>query len=228
MAEPKTIASTHAAPHPREQVREARSALYRRLIFEAAERNFAERGVEDTKMEAIAADAGLSLGTLYSVFPGKARLVAAIHQTRLDQILRRTEAADESGDPVEMLLSGVKRYVEFFVAHPNYLRMHLREGFAWGLGGRPDSSRQQADAYDEGIARQARLIERGIACNVFHAGEPVLMARMMVAMQQVQLADWVDRGMKREPADLIEEMRDQVRRSFCSQSPGARGARSQP
>jgi AcrR family transcriptional regulator len=226
MAATKTIAvRLSAARPPREHVREARSALYRQLIFEAAERSFALKGVEDTKMEAIAADAGLSLGTLYSVFPGKARLVAAIHETRLEEVLRRTEAAAaESGGPLEKLLEGVASYVEFFVTHPNYLRMHLREGFAWGLGGRPDSTRQQTDAFNLGMARQIRLFERGIEQKVFHPGEPQLMARMMIAMQQVQLADWVDRGMTRRAADLVLEMSDQVRRSFCST--GAQGASS--
>ena len=61
----------------REAARAARNALHRQLVFEAAERAFAEKGVEDTKMEEIAAEAGVALGTLYNVFSGKAQLVAA-------------------------------------------------------------------------------------------------------------------------------------------------------
>jgi AcrR family transcriptional regulator len=216
MAETRTVGARRGAARPREHVREARSALYRQLIFEAAERRIARSGVEDTKMEAIASDAGLSLGTLYSVFSGKAQLVAAIHETRLGEILQCTEAAAVgSEDPLERLLQGVESYVEFFVAHPDYLRMHLREGFAWGLGGRPDPSREQAEAWREGMTRQARLFERGIELKIFCSGDPQLMARMMIAMQQVQLADWVDRGMTRQVEDLVAEMSDQVRRSFC-------------
>jgi hypothetical protein len=34
-------------------------------------------------------------------------------------------------------------------------------------------------------------------------------------MQQVQLADWIESGMARDPAALLDEMVEQVRRSFC-------------
>ena len=71
------------------------------------------------------------------------------------------------------------------------------------------------------MARQATLFERGIAQGLFHPGDPELMARMMIAMQQVQLADWVDRGMRRSVEDLVEEMSAQVRRSFCPAATGS-------
>ena len=44
---------------------------------------------------------------------------------------------------------------------------------------------------------------------------PRLMARLLIAMQQVQLADWVEDGMTREPAELVAEMQTQARRTFC-------------
>ena len=37
---------------------------------------------------------------------------------------------------------------------------------------------------------------------------------MMIAMQQVQLADWVERGMQRSVEDLVAEMSAQLKRSF--------------
>ena len=60
-----------APPRPKENVRRARAGLYRQLVLEAAERSFAEKGFDATKMEEIAAESGLSLGTVYSVFAGK-------------------------------------------------------------------------------------------------------------------------------------------------------------
>jgi hypothetical protein len=41
------------------------------------------------------------------------------------------------------------------------------------------------------------------------------MARMMIAMQQVQLASWVEREMEPDPEELVAEIERQVRRSFC-------------
>lgn len=210
-----------SAAHARERAREARSQLYRQLVLEAAERVFAESGFEAARMEEIAAESGLSLGTLYSVFSGKAEVFQAVHETRTREILMRAnEVAAGLVDPLAMLLAGVRAYVEFFLAHPDYLRMHLREGHAWGLGGDLPNGRVRAEAWREGIAMQRTLFARGIEAGVFHPGDPELLARMMVAMQQVQLAAWIEGDRQRAPEGLIAEMETQIRRSFCAGEPG--------
>jgi TetR/AcrR family transcriptional regulator len=209
-------------PKRKQNVRKARSELYRALILEAAERTFAEKGVEETKMEEIARESGLSLGTLYSVFAGKAALVREIHDVRLEEVLTLTsDVARELSSPVDRLLAGVRAYVEFFVVHPDYLRMHLAEGYAWGLG-LIRSTGGRAAAWTEGVARQTAVFARGIDEGVFQPGDPALMARMMIAIQQVQLADWVEGGMQRHPDELIADMQEQVRRSFCVNSEALR------
>jgi AcrR family transcriptional regulator len=203
----------------KERVRRARSALYRQLVLEAAERVFAEKGAADTKMEEIAAESGLSLGTVYSVYSGKAGIVRAIHESRLAEVLQRTiDVARGVRDPLERLLRGVRATLEFFVLHPEYLRLHLREGYAWGLGDAAAASREQAAAWREGVAMQRALFARGVEEGLFHPGDPELMARMMIALQQVQLARWVETGMQRQPEELAAEMDQLVRRCFCIQA----------
>ncbi len=200
----------------RENVRRARSALYRQLILEAAERIFADKGFDDAKMEEIAAESGLSLGTLYSVFHGKAELFRAVHDVRDAEVLQRAvDGARGLTSPLDMLRAGVRAYVEFFAAHPDFLRIHLREGFAWGLSGASAPSRARAVAWSEGVAMQATLFERGIDEGIFHPGDPRLMARLMIGMHQVVLADWVERGMQRDPDALVADIHDQLVRSFC-------------
>src|SRR5262249_13217196 len=49
----------------------ARSRMYHDLIFECAERVFAEKGFDESTMQDVAAEAGISLKTLYATFPGK-------------------------------------------------------------------------------------------------------------------------------------------------------------
>ena len=204
------------AASPREAARAARTALHRQLVFEGAERAFAEKGVEDTKMEEIAAEAGVALGTLYNVFAGKAELVAAIHETRLREALARAgELARSTSNPVETLLTGVRGYVAFFAGHPDYLRMHLRDGHAWGLGGRAPAAPVHEQAWRESHAAQAAVFERGIEQGVFYPGDPKLMARMLVAIQQVMLAEWVEGRMQEDPEALIDAMQTQARRAFC-------------
>ena len=201
---------------PKENARRAREETYRRLILEAAERCFAEKGFDDAKIEEIAAGSGLSLGTLYSVFAGKPDVMRAVHETRNREILARSAAAAAvAPGPVEGLLAAVGASLDFFVGHPDYLRIHLRGGHAWGLAGAGGRSRSQAHAWEEGIALYAGIFERGIAAGAFHPGSPRLLARMMIAMQQVQLADRVERGMQQDPGDLVADVHAWLRRAFC-------------
>ena len=205
-----------AQPRPKENVRRARAGLYRTLVLEAAERCFAEKGFDAAKMEEIAAESGLSLGTVYSVFSGKPDLLRAVQDARNREILAlASAAAGRAAGPREQLLAAVHAYVEFFASHPEYLRIHLRGGHAWGLAGAGSRSRAHAHAWDEGIELYARIFEEGIAAQHFHPGEPRLLARMMIAMQQVQLADWVERGMPGDPAALLAGIETQLRRAFC-------------
>ncbi len=201
---------------PKENVRRARSELYRQLVLDAAERVFADKGFEDAKMEEIAAESGLSLGTLYSVFSGKADLFRAVHDARVREVVDLANAAArDARTPLEMLEGAVHAYVRFFTAHPDFLRLHLREGYAWGLLETASPSRERTEAWNEGVALQTALFERGVAEGQFRPGDPRLMARLMIAMHQVYLGHWVEGGMKRDPDELIEEMQAQVRRSFC-------------
>jgi len=47
------------------KARNAKTSMYRLLIIDAAERLFASRGYEGTKIQDIATESGISLGTLY-------------------------------------------------------------------------------------------------------------------------------------------------------------------
>ncbi len=201
---------------PKENARRAREGLYRQLILEAAEHIFAEKGFDDAKIEEIAAASGLSPGTLYSVFAGKPDVMRAVHEARNREILERSAAvAAEAPGPLEALFAAVEASVGFFVGHPDYLRIHLRGGYAWGLAGAGTRSRSQAHAWDEGIDLYSEIFERGIEQGVFHPGSPRLVARMTIAMQQVQLADWVEQGLQQAPAELVADMHARLRRAFC-------------
>ena len=140
----------------------------------------------------------------------------AVHELRNREILARSAAAAATAvSAPDALLAAAAASVGFFVAHPDYLRLHLRGGHAWGLAGAGSRSRSQAHAWEEGIDLYAGIFERGIAQGAFHPGSPRLLARMAIALQQVQLADWVEQGMQQVPADLVADMRTRLRRSFC-------------
>ena len=86
-------------------------------------------------MQEIAAEAGISLKTLYANFPGKSELYREIQEVRGAEFVAHTNEVAEAAEPsLGRLEAGVRGYVEFLLAHENFLRIHLREGRAWGLG----------------------------------------------------------------------------------------------
>ena len=116
---------------------------------------------------------------------------------------------------LDLLLAGVRAYVHFLIEHPNYLRMHLAEGYSWAASGQYRSGEQIA-AWEQGIELTASLMAAGQAEGLIVDGDTTLMAKMMAAMQQVQIADWVDGGMSAPADDLIAAIQLQFRRSFVS------------
>jgi AcrR family transcriptional regulator len=177
----------------------ARIRAYQEAIVEAAERLFARQGVDATKMEGIAHEAGLSLRTVYSTLDGgKAELVDAIRSSRLTELVRfAVEAAESSAPPVDKLRSAWEKATDFFMAHPDYLKMHMREGYAWGLPA-VVSARSRADAvsFREGVGAISAIVEEGRDQGVFSVDRPERSAQSIVTLQQVHLAEWLDDGEK--------------------------------
>ena len=205
-----------ADPQRKREAREAKQDLYRQLILTAAEFVFAEKGYDQAKMDEIARESGLSPGTVYTVFKGKADVFQALHKAGDAELLRRgIEFAQGLEDPFELLLAGIRGYLDYFLTHPNFLRMHLLEGFTWGTEQSGADNSGRTDAWKSGIKILALSIERCIEAEIFHPGDPEILARMMIAMQQVQLAHWVENGMERDPEVVINEIETQLRRSFC-------------
>jgi len=74
---------------PRDEARRARNDVYRQHILEAAEKVFADSGFEPAKVQDISTLAGLSMGTIYAIFPGKTELHRALLEER---VLARDDA----------------------------------------------------------------------------------------------------------------------------------------
>lgn len=193
-------------------VREARREMYRTLILEAAEKIFAESGFDAAKMQDVASAAGISLGTLYGIFEGKLELFTAIHEERGRELLERASSVTiPLDDPLEAMLMGVRTYIEFLVARPNYLRIHLFEGDAWAFGGRLRTEEQRRQ-FSLGLQLIADLYRRGMEAGLFFEEDPELMARLMIAQHQVLLADFVERGDDAKLEALIQRAQTHLTR----------------
>jgi AcrR family transcriptional regulator len=73
-------------------LREKQKAHRHDRILDAATRLFREQGYEEVKMEAIAAAAEVSIGTIYNYYRNKGDLLVAIVSLEVEEVLRQGEA----------------------------------------------------------------------------------------------------------------------------------------
>ncbi|MFJ9704503.1 TetR/AcrR family transcriptional regulator [Streptomyces sp. NPDC101234] len=103
-------ASAQQGRRPRADVQRNRVAL-----LEAAQRHFLTYGV-GTSLEAVAKDAGVGPGTLYRHFPTREALLAAVLQTRSEELVARQEEIARLGDADKALEQWLRALEEYFSA----------------------------------------------------------------------------------------------------------------
>jgi AcrR family transcriptional regulator len=210
----------------RDEARRARNNLYRQHIFAAAEKVFADSGFEAAKVQDIAELAGLSMGTIYAIFPSKLDLFRAILDARGQEILDLVQQVTaRNGTAQETLDSLIEAYIDYFVEHPDFLRMHLRLGGSWVMS--PSDGETRAQHWREIHELQADIFRRGIAEGTFIEDDPAFLAKLFSAMDQVLLAEWVGEGMKRDRAYLVKRLQDLAARAFRRPARRLRGDVSQ-
>jgi AcrR family transcriptional regulator len=204
----------HSVRKPREEARRARDEVYRQHVLEAAEQVFAVRGFEAAKLQEISAKVGLSMGTIYSVFPGKQELFEALVQMRGEELLTVARAAATRGrPPLDALVALGEAYVDYFIAHPDFLRMQVGASVSWAIG--PGSTPTRMQFWREIHDLQAAIFRDGVARGVFVDEDPAFLAKLFSAIDEVLLADWVATGMTADRATLVRRLRTLVVRSFC-------------
>ena len=179
----------------------ARTRMYHDLIFECAERVFAEKGFDECTMQDVAAEAGISLKTLYTAFPGKNEMYAEIQAVRGVAFLERVRSANQ-GSALEKFESGLRAFVSFLIEHDAYRKILLREGQAWGLDPATENTREYWRA---GVSHVAAVLSQGMDEGVFHQGDPELLAASVFAVMQVQLAGRLFRAGNEPNAEEIAD-----------------------
>jgi len=201
---------------PREEARRVRNDLYRQHILAAAERVFADRGYDSAKVQEISARASLSMGTIYAIFASKAELLGAILDQRGRDLLELARRVARDGKPARDTLHAlIEAYITYFAQHPDFLRMHLRQGISWTASPEAD---ERVRIWKEIHALQADVFRRGITEGAFIDEDPAYLARVFSAMDQVLLSDWVEGGMQTEPNALVERLQRLVDRAFCRET----------
>src|SRR4029077_12951397 len=103
-------------------------------ILAAGEEVFADAGPHAARMDAIAARAGVSVGTLYNHFEDREALLAGLLSARRTELLARMDAATPAGTG-ESLRERLRRIVGVLLAHCEQHRKFLHLALQRELGG---------------------------------------------------------------------------------------------
>jgi AcrR family transcriptional regulator len=196
------------------KARNAKTSMYRSLIIDAAERLFASRGYERTKIQDVATESGISLGTLYSVFDGKSDIYEAVQDERLGRLFLlagRTMASDDKA--ADRLMRGNRVFIRWLTEHPDFLRIHLNNSGAWASNPQ-EVGEGLVNAWRRGIDLIALVVDEAMRAGDAFEGDPVIAARTMVAVQQVHMSAWVESGMQDDADALADRIEEQLRRTL--------------
>jgi AcrR family transcriptional regulator len=130
----------------------------RRRLLEAAARVFRRRGYRGASVEAIAAEAGYTVGALYSNFEGKDDLLLALLEDEISEITTRVvAAAAEAEDAIEKLRRGGLEWMavldeerEFYVLLIEFWTLWVRD---------PELRREHAERFTALRGALGRLVE---------------------------------------------------------------------
>ncbi|HEV7388530.1 MAG TPA: TetR/AcrR family transcriptional regulator [Gemmatimonadaceae bacterium] len=149
-------------------------------IIEAALEVFGECGLAKTRLQDIAARAGVSKGTIYLYFPNKEELFREmIRQTAVAKIALAEKITAE-GTPTQQLCAAMRGYWNF-VCTPVFSTIHrlvLGE-----LHQFPDLAEFYANEVTaRGLKLLSGIIRRGVETGEFREIDPMVAARMLVAL----------------------------------------------
>lgn len=171
-------------------------------LVRAAAELFSERGFAATRLEDVAARAGVSKGTVYLYFDSKELLFEAVVREAITPNLDRAEALLRSYDGTTPSL--VRMLVPMFEAMldgsiPAVLKILVSES-----GNFPQLARLYADlVIKRGLAFMTQIVERGVARGEFRPVEardvaPLIVApAMLLGLFRVSFAPHVDFALDR-------------------------------
>ena len=133
-----STADATQVPDPELAAREARAARRSAQLLGAAARLMERDGSEGVSMQAVAAEAGVSVGLIYRYFGGKDDLLLAVIVEVLDAFAAAVPAAVEQAgpDPVLRLAAAFRAYCEVIEAHRHATVLTYRESKSLSPEGR--------------------------------------------------------------------------------------------
>jgi AcrR family transcriptional regulator len=186
----------------RTKVREAVSEA----ILEAAEAVALENGLEAVSAAAIAARAGVAVGTLYNYFPDRDGILAALFKTRRAEIVPGLEAGYQVAASLpfeERLRAYVRKVLEVFEDHADFLKLAvLADGEPAKLKGGKDKT-----LMTQVLHHIEQIMKDGVARKLFPATRvPAYTHMLQGAMKSLVLWRVTEGQSLAADADLIVDV----------------------
>ncbi|WP_049574230.1 TetR/AcrR family transcriptional regulator [Nonomuraea sp. SBT364] len=162
----------------------------REEILAAAVRVFARKGFAATRIEDVAAEAGIAKGSVYLSFDSREAILQAAFASlgaAWQDILR--QARGDGGDPLDRLAVLVRSVVEVASREPELSRVLLD---LWALGrGDPVAPLDMAGLYDDYRAAVAGLLAEAAGKGLVRPGAGQAEATVIVGAVEGCLLQWI-------------------------------------
>lgn len=187
------MAEVETTTHPQDAARRVLVEHRSRQLLDAAARLMAKAGSETVSMQAVAQEAGVSVGLIYRYFGGKDELLLAIIldvlETASTEVPTAIEGAGE--DPVDQLVAGFAAYCKVIDTHRHAAVLTYRESNALSEDGR-----QQIKAREVESSLPLRAcVADGVAAKTLRAVDVDLVAyNFITAAHMWALKHWYFEG----------------------------------
>lgn len=149
------------------------------LIRQAAIYVFSHEGFHKARMEQVAQEAGVAVGTIYNYFANKEDLLLAIFKAGFDEQLRFFAELKDSGLPIQKLLRRLfERHFRFLKERPDLALVLLQERFH-PEGGFKD---KLIALYREMIGQIEAVVREGVDCGWVRSCHPRIIAHALFAI----------------------------------------------
>ena len=168
------IDTSALADDPAQAARQTRAERRSEQLLLAAARLMERDGSQGVSMQAVAEEAGVSVGLMYRYFGGKDDLLLAVIVDVLETFSTAVPAAISAAgdDPVERLVAAYRSYCEVIEAHRHAAVLTYRESKSLSPAGREKI--KQLEVQTSEPLRQ--VIREGVAAGVLTTDDPDLVA----------------------------------------------------
>ncbi|MFD5203651.1 TetR/AcrR family transcriptional regulator [Streptomyces sp. NPDC058375] len=168
-------------------------ANYDRLM-EAAARVFAQEG-SDTSLKAVAAEAGVGIGTLYRRFPTREDLIEAVYRNETERLCASVPRLLEANEAVAALKAWMESFVDYMLtkqgmadALPSILatreglRLHSREGLHEAIAALIEAGIAAESLRRDAVADDVLMALGGITLITGHERQRDLASRLITLL----------------------------------------------